>query len=369
MVEQGAVSKPLVEGNLSPRRQFAQVPDALTIDRRVSDSAHRLWARLDHYAGKNGRAFPGKDALASDLGVSVATVGRAITNLVETGWVTRARRGFSNVIDTTLNDVPVPVDDKPAGHTGKLKYELTDTGSAPRTTGKLKSEPTGKLKSEPTGKLKSELSKEGDPLEGDPSALKTSASPADAVATGDGYGTEVLPCFDLPAVSASKPTKTKSAGDEDEARAIVAELTRLYADTVKAAGGTVTGSLMAAVGRNLKTHVVKDGLGVEALRGPVVAAAGRGERGVTRFLAAPKVTAPAQSFREQERARVEKGMAESAARISEAFPDGLPDLGLKPIPGVSVPYGRRRTSGEQYPQHQDRAAITATAEYTDPWEN
>lgn len=360
MVEQGAVSKPLVEGNLSPRRQFAQVPDALTIDRRVSDGAHRLWARLDHYAGKDGRAFPGKDALASDLGVSVATVGRAITNLVETGWVTRARRGFSNVIDTTLNDVPVPVDDKPAGHTGKLKSELTDTESAPRAT--------GKLKSEPTGKLKSELSKEGDPLEGDPSALKTSASPAGAVATGDGFGTEVLPIFDSPAVSASKPTKTKGAGDEDEARAIVAELTRLYADTVKAAGGTVTGSLMAAVGRNLKVHVVKDGLGVEALRGPVVAAAGRGERGVTRFLAAPKVAAPAQSFREQERARVEKGMAESAARISEAFPDGLPDLGLKPIPGVSVPYVRRRTSGEQYPQHQDRAAVTATAEYTDPWE-
>lgn len=203
----------------------------------------------------------------------------------------------------------------------------------------------------------------------EPSSLKTSAPTADAADTGDGFGTELLPIFDSPAVSASKPTKTKGAGDEDEARAIVSELTRLYADTVKAAGGTVTGSLMAAVGRNLKTHVVKDGLGVEALSGPVVAAAKRGMRGVTGFLAAPNTAAPAQSFREQERARVDAGMAESAARINAAFPDGLPDLGLKPIPGVSVPYVRRGASQAQYPQYQDRTAITATAEHTDPWES
>lgn len=94
------------EGTISRRRQFAQVPDALILDRRVNDFAVRLWCRLDHYAGCDGRAFPHVDTLADDLGVSSRTVDRGIRCLVETGWVSRKRRGFSNIVDTVINDDP-----------------------------------------------------------------------------------------------------------------------------------------------------------------------------------------------------------------------------------------------------------------------
>lgn len=94
------------EGTISRRRQFAQVPDALVLDRRVNDFAVRLWCRLDHYAGMDGRAFPHVDTLADDLGVSSRTVDRGIRCLVETGWVSRKRRGFSNIVDTVINDEP-----------------------------------------------------------------------------------------------------------------------------------------------------------------------------------------------------------------------------------------------------------------------
>jgi len=96
------------EGTLTRRRRFVQLPDDLVFDSRVSAHAVRLWACLDKYAGADGRAFPKVATLAADLHTSTATIDRALRCLVTTGWITRRRRGFSNVIDTVLNDEPTP---------------------------------------------------------------------------------------------------------------------------------------------------------------------------------------------------------------------------------------------------------------------
>lgn len=92
-------------GRLFRRRRFAQVPDALIVDREVSDFAVRLWARLDKYAGDDGSAFPSRERLAEDFGVSVPTVQRGMSCLVKTGWISRRQRS-ATVWDTELNDVP-----------------------------------------------------------------------------------------------------------------------------------------------------------------------------------------------------------------------------------------------------------------------
>jgi hypothetical protein len=92
------------EGTITRKRWFAQIPDALVADRSVSSNAVRVWARLDHYAGRRGDAMPSRSTLADDLGMSEATVKRALAELTAAGWITRRRLGSSNVWETVLND-------------------------------------------------------------------------------------------------------------------------------------------------------------------------------------------------------------------------------------------------------------------------
>ncbi len=91
------------DGRIIRRRTFAQVPDALVMDDRVSHVAFRLWARLDRYAGQDGQAYPSRERLAADLKVSMGTIKRSLSLLVETGWITRKQRS-ATVWDTYLNE-------------------------------------------------------------------------------------------------------------------------------------------------------------------------------------------------------------------------------------------------------------------------
>lgn len=77
---------------ITRRRSFAQVPDALVIDKRLTHLAVRLWVRLDKYAGKDGNAFPSRARLADDLGVSKGSIAAALSNLSKAGWITRKPR-------------------------------------------------------------------------------------------------------------------------------------------------------------------------------------------------------------------------------------------------------------------------------------
>lgn len=94
------------EGTITRCRSFAQVPDDLITDKRLSSHSVRVWCRLDKYAGKNGQAFPSRAALANDLGLSLDIIKRALAQLAQTGWIKRTRRPGTNVWDTELIDAP-----------------------------------------------------------------------------------------------------------------------------------------------------------------------------------------------------------------------------------------------------------------------
>jgi hypothetical protein len=90
-------------GTINRRRKFAQLPDGLVTDARISANAVRVWARLDKYAGRDGRAFPARETLAEDIAMSARGVSRALAELIDTGWITReSRDGKSSVY--VLND-------------------------------------------------------------------------------------------------------------------------------------------------------------------------------------------------------------------------------------------------------------------------
>ncbi|MBI4941869.1 MAG: helix-turn-helix domain-containing protein [Actinobacteria bacterium] len=94
------------EGKISRKRWFAQVPDDLVTDKRLSSNAVRVWIRLDKYAGRgqDGSAMPSRGKLAADLDMSERSVSRALSELVAAGWITRRRIGQTNVWETLLND-------------------------------------------------------------------------------------------------------------------------------------------------------------------------------------------------------------------------------------------------------------------------
>lgn len=111
---------------LSRRRHFAQVPDSLVIDKRLSHVAVRVWVKLDKYAGANGEAFPSRQRLADDIGCSVASIKRALSELTDTGWITRTRRStMANIWDTVINDAPETAQpsDGTAGQDGRVTSE------------------------------------------------------------------------------------------------------------------------------------------------------------------------------------------------------------------------------------------------------
>jgi hypothetical protein len=87
-------------------RHFAQVPDDLFTDTRLSHLAVRLWGRLDKYAGRDGDAFPLRETLAKDLGVSKGGIARALAELSRTGWITRKPRANGGSWITILNNRP-----------------------------------------------------------------------------------------------------------------------------------------------------------------------------------------------------------------------------------------------------------------------
>lgn len=98
---------------ITRKRSFAQVPDALVIDHRLSHIAVRLWVRLDKYAGSDGNAFPSRARLASDLGVSKGTIARGLGELAAAGWISRH-----------------PRDDRPGGSWQTVLHEETTVPTA-----------------------------------------------------------------------------------------------------------------------------------------------------------------------------------------------------------------------------------------------
>jgi hypothetical protein len=71
---------------------FARLSHLVVTDPELSDGAVRLYARLLWYARRDVRCWPGRERLAQDLGVSLATIKRRIAELVDRGLITREQR-------------------------------------------------------------------------------------------------------------------------------------------------------------------------------------------------------------------------------------------------------------------------------------
>ena len=75
------------------RPPYSQVPHALTRDTSLTLSARVVYDDLMARANESDECFPGIRTIASDIGVSTATVQRAISDLEASGWITVTRQG------------------------------------------------------------------------------------------------------------------------------------------------------------------------------------------------------------------------------------------------------------------------------------
>jgi len=87
---------PNAEVTTSKRPPFAQIPNTLTFDTRLTIAARLVYDGLMVFADNNsGATKPGMRTLATRLNVSTATVNAGIKQLEETGWLVVKRAGFN----------------------------------------------------------------------------------------------------------------------------------------------------------------------------------------------------------------------------------------------------------------------------------
>ena len=72
---------------------FTQLPNYLLNNHDLSNNAKVLYAKLLSYAWHNNHVFPGQERMAEEIGSSKSTVGRAVQELEEQGWLEIQRRG------------------------------------------------------------------------------------------------------------------------------------------------------------------------------------------------------------------------------------------------------------------------------------
>jgi hypothetical protein len=72
---------------------FTQVPNILLNEAAVSSNAKVVYSKLLSYAWNNNMVFPGQDRMAHDVGLSTATISRALHELELYEWLEIQRRG------------------------------------------------------------------------------------------------------------------------------------------------------------------------------------------------------------------------------------------------------------------------------------
>ncbi len=108
---------------------FAVVPLRLIVA-GVSDRAVRVFALLaSKYADKDGKAFPSRAKIGIDLGASVDSVDRAITELVDSGFVVVSRRQGPKG-DWTSNEYRLRYANDPDATGGSRSLAATGTDAA-----------------------------------------------------------------------------------------------------------------------------------------------------------------------------------------------------------------------------------------------
>ena len=74
---------------------YTKLPNDVLMNTRLPPRAKLLYALLLHHQSAEHGCFPGRETLAVELGVSVPTTDRALSDLDRAGLITRKRRGFS----------------------------------------------------------------------------------------------------------------------------------------------------------------------------------------------------------------------------------------------------------------------------------
>jgi hypothetical protein len=109
------------------RMSFVKMPTAVVTDAALSDRAVRLYALLMFHNGDRG-CFPTRQTLARECGAGVKSVERALTELVDRGYIQRRKRGFQGATHYTFNSDTGDVVGDP------IATQVTtnsDTGDAP----------------------------------------------------------------------------------------------------------------------------------------------------------------------------------------------------------------------------------------------
>ncbi len=74
--------------------KFGAVPIALFQEEGLTLADVRVYAVLAMFQGHNEESYPSRETIAQKANISVESVSRAISHLVEIGWAERDQRGF-----------------------------------------------------------------------------------------------------------------------------------------------------------------------------------------------------------------------------------------------------------------------------------
>ena len=95
--QQEKQQKTLIFQDANLRSGFAQVPNAVLRDSRLSGSEVRLYALLLSYAWQDNECFPGQDLLASNMGQTRKSISQLLASLKKKKLIGWRRQGQGKV--------------------------------------------------------------------------------------------------------------------------------------------------------------------------------------------------------------------------------------------------------------------------------
>lgn len=96
------------------QKDFTQIANKVTKSgNTITNTEYRLYCTLKSYDYQKGFSYPGREKLARDMGMSVATIDRAKKGLIEKGYINKKRRGQG--LTNLYYFLPVPDNSKLSG--------------------------------------------------------------------------------------------------------------------------------------------------------------------------------------------------------------------------------------------------------------
>jgi DNA-binding transcriptional regulator YhcF (GntR family) len=133
------------------RRRYAEVPEALLFDPKISSHAKTAWGILDRHIDNRveslgteteGVAFPSRATLAGYMGVSLDTVDRALAELRLAGWLSTTARGQGRTALNELHDEPDAAQAR-LQETARARRQEAARARSPKKNGPKDNEPKG----------------------------------------------------------------------------------------------------------------------------------------------------------------------------------------------------------------------------------